>query len=837
MTDIVDRVLDDLIADITAPADLSPSEWVAAYVDGVTLAPYQAEILDALIEHRKVSARGPRGLGKTTLAALAILWFVHTHNARSIDWKLVSTSGSWFQLRNYLWPEVHKWAHKIDYEALGVPAWRTEKELLKTEIQLLHGAATATSPDKPELIEGAHAEAVMVLFDESKIISTETFDAVEGVFSNVDNADNAVGYALAVSTPGAPIGRFYDVHRRRPGLEDWWVRHVTLKEAVAAGRIGPNYAERLAKLWGTDSAAYRNHVLGEFAGDDGGLIALPWVEAAIQRWHEWKTDPDNKAPQGVTYGVDVAREGRDQTCIAIRRGNWLLDQINYEAYTDNIVDLADQIAEQLRPLRGRATVDADGMGVGTHDRLRQLGINSTPFFGGKPVDEWRDTSTYLKAYNRRSAAWWHMRELLDPALDERRGYQIALPPDDRLIGDLTGPRRVINPSGDIKIEAKAQTKKRLHRSPDCFVEGTLVHTPTGQRAIETIRVGELVTTPWGSSRVLHVIEQHVNETIRVELDGRTIEGKPGHHVVTLESGWTQLKDLRNHDTVLITSWSSRILLKLLKPSSTTTASTGFKHALREVTAVTTSRGTSDKANQPGRLYIGRSSKIIRARYLRVIMFTILTAILSTTSLTISRRSRRVRTWLNTPGNGWPTHESGPKPSLVWRRAARRLLSGIGARKVASGIELTDSQCGPTMPDRNERSVSPANHVANCSTRSRVTPGSVRQSVTSGPLNDLADMSRFPQIANIAVKAFSLTGTARRGSVVAVARHYTERQRSVYDLTLESDNAYWANGVLAENCGDAVVYAFWAEPVIDVPVPDEFTPDETWSNQAGKVSRP
>ncbi|MGD0114331.1 MAG: hypothetical protein ABSD48_20935, partial [Armatimonadota bacterium] len=65
--------------------------------------------------------------------------------------------------------------------------------------------------------------------------------------------------------------------------------------------------------------------------------------------------------------------------------------------------------------------------------------------------------------NCRSAAWWSMRELLDPA----NGHYIALPKDDLLIGDLTAPHWHTGLGGRLQIESKDQVKKRLGRSTDC----------------------------------------------------------------------------------------------------------------------------------------------------------------------------------------------------------------------------------------------------------------------------------------------------------------------------------------------------------------------------------
>jgi hypothetical protein len=64
--------------------------------------------------------------------------------------------------------------------------------------------------------------------------------------------------------------------------------------------------------------------------------------------------------------------------------------------------------------------------------------------------------------NKRSAARWNLRELLDPANNE----DIALPPDDLLTGDLTAPHWRVMSGGKIQIESKDDIYKRIGRSTD-----------------------------------------------------------------------------------------------------------------------------------------------------------------------------------------------------------------------------------------------------------------------------------------------------------------------------------------------------------------------------------
>ena len=63
--------------------------------------------------------------------------------------------------------------------------------------------------------------------------------------------------------------------------------------------------------------------------------------------------------------------------------------------------------------------------------------------------------------NVRAAAYWAMREALDPS----NGSTVALPPDPELRAELCAARW--ERSGRrIKLEDKAQIKERLGRSPD-----------------------------------------------------------------------------------------------------------------------------------------------------------------------------------------------------------------------------------------------------------------------------------------------------------------------------------------------------------------------------------
>jgi hypothetical protein len=419
---------------------------------------YQLEALHMLGERRRASARGPHGLGKTALSSWVILWFVDTRERAGVDWKVVTTAGSWSQLRNFLWPEVHKWYPRVVSPALR---WREGSELLQMSIKLRSGQAFAVASNRPELIEGAHADQLLYVYDEAKSILPATFDASEGAFSGAGVAGRDA-FAWAGSTPGAPVGRFADIHHRRPGYEDWWAKHVTLAEAMAAGRISEEWAAQRARQWGPDSAIYRNRVLGEFAAEDANVvIPLAWVEKAVERWRDLA---GGYAPF-VNVGVDVARYGEDRTVLAVRHGD-AISRIDAH-HREDTAQTAGRVAGVLRAsgqnmAHAEAVVDVIGLGAGVVDILRAQGWRRIVAFNAAGRSQHVDRSGELGFANRRAAAWWHLREALDPAFDST----IALPPDDDLIGDLVTPLYRVGAGGRLVIESKDDIRKRLGRSTD-----------------------------------------------------------------------------------------------------------------------------------------------------------------------------------------------------------------------------------------------------------------------------------------------------------------------------------------------------------------------------------
>lgn len=206
-------------------------------------------------------------------------------------------------------------------------------------------------------------------------------------------------------------------------------------------------------------------LLGDFTAgmkdSEWQVIPSAWVDAACQRWVEQRAARVRKPPM-KSVGVDVARGGDDNSIIArLHEENWFDEPIAYPA--TQTPDGPTCAGLTLAAVRDGAPVHLEITGVGSsvYDHLnpivQTIGVNPAETAPGT------DKTGLLTFSNVRSWMWWMMREALDP----HSNLALALPPDKRLIADLTTPRWALR-GKTIYVESREDLLKatRLGRSPD-----------------------------------------------------------------------------------------------------------------------------------------------------------------------------------------------------------------------------------------------------------------------------------------------------------------------------------------------------------------------------------
>jgi phage terminase large subunit len=405
---------------------------------GVEPDPWQVEFLNAIATgHRRLSIRSGHGVGKSTGASWAMLWYLLTR----YPVKVVVTAPTSAQLYDALFAELKRWVKELP-PALGqLLEVKQERIELKSSATEAFISARTSRAEQPEALQGVHSDNVMLVADEASGVPEQVFEAAAGSMSG----HNAL--TILLGNPVRSSGFFYDTHNRLRG--EWWTRRVS---CVDSPRVSDAYVAEMASRYGEESNAYRIRVLGEFPrSDDDTVIPMELLEAAQHR----DVGVNPKAP--VIWGVDVARFGSDSSALCKRKANMVPEPIrrwrnlDLMQLTGAVKAEYDATAMDDRPTE--ILVDVIGLGAGVVDRLRELGLPAR----GINVSESPAMGEMYR--NLRAELWYKAKAWL-----ERRDCK--LPKDEHLIAELATIRYKFMSTGKIQIESKDDIRKRGLPSPD-----------------------------------------------------------------------------------------------------------------------------------------------------------------------------------------------------------------------------------------------------------------------------------------------------------------------------------------------------------------------------------
>ena len=423
----------------------------AQEVLGATPTDQQWEASKALVARRRVSIRSGHGTGKSTFMAWCVLWFLACY----FPAKVPATAPTSHQLEDVLWSEIAKW-HRVLKERVPVLGeqfeWSSGAFRMKTAPNESFSVARTSRPERPEALQGFHAEHILFLIDEASGVADNVFEVAEGALST----DGA--FVVMAANPTRQSGYFFDSHHKMRGA--WAALHWNGEDSP---RVSREYIANMKKKYGERSPVYKVRVLGEFVGASDGVISLELCESArireVEAIHSART----------IWGVDVARFGDDSSALAKRKGNVQLEPVK-EWWGKDTMQLAglikaewDGTPEKQRP--ASINVDVIGIGAGVVDRLKEQGL---PVVGvnvaeaeAVNADSPRNTKGEpVRQFNRlRDELWWKSREWLE-------AKDCKLCDDDELIAELTTPTYTILSNGLIKVEGKPEMKARGVKSPN-----------------------------------------------------------------------------------------------------------------------------------------------------------------------------------------------------------------------------------------------------------------------------------------------------------------------------------------------------------------------------------
>jgi len=390
------------------------------------LADYQQEVLRALANHNRVAVRSGHGVGKTELASVAVLWFLCTRPFS----KVITTASVWRQVNEFLWPAIHnKIRNAKSIIKQMFPAGDKNKNKIVmhdifTNEKYDEWYAIGVASDKPENLEGAHAEYILYVVDEAKAVPRVTFEAIEGALTT--NAK-----LLVISTPASPTGYFYDIFTKY--TDKFKTFHIPSTKSLF---VSKKWIEDRKREWGESSPVYRTRVLGEFADNiDNVLISLSALE---------KLFTDKEVEEGrIIAGLDIARFGVDKTVLSIRKGNQLIhiDAID----NSNLMYVVGWTINKIKEFEiDEIRVDECGLGAGVLDRLIEQGYNAI----GINVGQSAENKEYYS--NLKAELYWQLKRKIEDR-DISILNSININYKDKLIQELTAIKYDFNSKGQIKI--------------------------------------------------------------------------------------------------------------------------------------------------------------------------------------------------------------------------------------------------------------------------------------------------------------------------------------------------------------------------------------------------
>lgn len=422
---------------------------------GIELDPHQVEGMADVERDRHFSMDAGRGGGKTFFLAAVLVWFVITREILGVQWKALTTSGSWSQLKTFLWPEIHLVIAALDWSKIPMKPF-TKDQLLTFGINLEHGLAYAKAASDPNLMEGAHAKHMLILGDEAKMISKAKFLSIQGSLSTLGGWVGEV----YTSIQGDPNTYFNQI--QSGAVSGYTVKHVTKEELIEAGRIRADWCEAMRVRTGEDSDFYRNHILSlaSKAGSNA-MFQREWLLAAARRHKEW-VESGGKLEYITAIGSDIASGGGDRSINAIRQGMIVPEFV--PASTDTMQALGAIVARLNMNPGASCVYDSINQGVAFRDRGKELGVlNLIPFNGGHKT-EMRDEATGLRQYaDQRTAGFDHLAWLFNPASNS--GIAVA---DYREEGRTSLFEQLLNlvmteeSNGKLRVESKRRMRARLH---------------------------------------------------------------------------------------------------------------------------------------------------------------------------------------------------------------------------------------------------------------------------------------------------------------------------------------------------------------------------------------
>jgi hypothetical protein len=396
---------------------------------------------------REALASG-HGIGKTT----GLTWLIQWAETTFPMTRGVVTANTDSQLKSKTWAEMHKWWGMVnpilrDEFVLTATAFYSSDKRYEKNWRI---DAVPWSDKNPAAFAGLHnsGNRILIVMDEGSEISDKIYEVVEGATTD---KDTQIIWAV-FGNPTRNTGYFKRIIEG--DLRTLWGHKQIDSRTVS--RTNKTLFEDWAKAYGDDSDFYRVRVKGMFPrASSTQFIREDVVQLARKRAVQYG------AYDALVYGLDVARQGDDQSVLAKRKGRDARTLPWKRWRIPDLMQLANFVAAEAILERPAAIfVDVTGMGWGVFDRLRQMNLPDCQVFDvdfGAAGGEAFVQGVPVRCTYQVDRIWVEMREWLPGG---------CIPDDDELMQDLVGREYGFDAAMRLRLEQKDHMKGRGLSSPD-----------------------------------------------------------------------------------------------------------------------------------------------------------------------------------------------------------------------------------------------------------------------------------------------------------------------------------------------------------------------------------
>lgn len=396
---------------------------------------------------RRLGMKACTGPGKTAVLAWAGWLRLACYGRKDEHPKGVALSKTKDNLKDNLWPELSKWQKRSEF-LLSQFTWNKERisSIDHPEDWFLSARSFAKDANEETIgnsLSGLHGAFPFILLDEVGDMPPAVGKKAGQIFTG-GAIDAAI---IAAGNPTSIDGLLYQIctHLR----SQWTVITITADpdDPKRTPRVNAEYARSEIKLHGKENPWIMATILGLFPPCGfNSLVGVEDMEAAMKR--HYRIDDYDFAPKII--GVDVAREGDDQSIFAPRQGLVAFKPKEFRNVRSNILAGALAQSEDKWQADGVIVDGTGGYGSGVIDAGANMG--RTWFdcqFAGSAPDK--------KFANMRAFICWQFAEWI------KNGG--ALPYIPRLLKEALAITYTFQ--GDkILIKPKQMIKKELGFSPD-----------------------------------------------------------------------------------------------------------------------------------------------------------------------------------------------------------------------------------------------------------------------------------------------------------------------------------------------------------------------------------